>query len=90
MAFDGLRCRIRVLAECRSVRAARWIRSRPAFYPTVLIVIASHYVLLTAMSESVRTVLLESTVMTAFTIGGSADDIHRWTSVFVPLGRKRP
>ena len=39
-----------------------------AFYPTVLIVIASYYVLFAAMSESVRTVLLEATVMTAFTI----------------------
>ena len=39
-----------------------------AFYPTVLIVIASFYVLFAAMSESVRTVLLESTVMAAFTI----------------------
>ena len=39
-----------------------------AFYPTVLIVIASYYVLFAAMSASVRTVILESTVMTAFTI----------------------
>jgi hypothetical protein len=39
-----------------------------AFYPTVLIVIASYYVLLAAMSESVHTVLLESLVMTGFSI----------------------
>jgi hypothetical protein len=39
-----------------------------AFYPTVLIVIASYYVLFAAMSESVHTVLLESLVMTGFSI----------------------
>jgi hypothetical protein len=39
-----------------------------AFYPTVLIVIASYYVLFAAMSESVQTVLLESIVMTGFLI----------------------
>jgi hypothetical protein len=32
-----------------------------AFYPTVLIVIASYYVLFAVMSESVQTVLLKST-----------------------------
>lgn len=39
-----------------------------AFYPTVLIVIASYYVLFAAMSESVETVLLESIVMAGFAI----------------------
>jgi hypothetical protein len=39
-----------------------------AFYPTVLIVIASYYVLFAAMSGSVQTVLLESMVMTGFSI----------------------
>jgi hypothetical protein len=39
-----------------------------AFYPTVLIVIASYYVLFAAMSSSVHTVLVESVVMTAFAI----------------------
>jgi hypothetical protein len=39
-----------------------------AFYPTVLIVIASYYVLFAAMSGSVQTVLLEAMVMTAFSI----------------------
>lgn len=39
-----------------------------AFYPTVLIVIASYYVLFAAMSDSVHTVLLESVVMTVFAI----------------------
>jgi hypothetical protein len=39
-----------------------------AFYPTVMIVIASYYVLFAAMSGSVHTVLLESMVMTGFAI----------------------
>jgi hypothetical protein len=49
---------------------ARWVgldRDR-AFYPTVLMVIASYYVLFAAMSDSVHTVLLESVVMTVFLI----------------------
>ena len=37
-----------------------------AFYPTVLIVIASYYVLFAAMSGSVQTVLLESIVIAGF------------------------
>ena len=37
-----------------------------AFYPTVLIVIASYYVLFAVMSGSVRTVVIESVVMTLF------------------------
>jgi hypothetical protein len=39
-----------------------------AFYPTVLIVIASYYVLFAAMSGSLQTVLWESSLMTAFLI----------------------
>lgn len=39
-----------------------------AFYPTVLIVIGLYYVLFAAMSESGQTVLLESMVMTGFSI----------------------
>jgi hypothetical protein len=37
-----------------------------AFYPTVLIVVGSYYVLFAAMSGSLYTVLLESIVMTVF------------------------
>ena len=37
-----------------------------AFYPTVMIVIASYYVLFAAMSGSIQTVLIESVVMTLF------------------------
>ncbi len=53
---------------------ARWVgfdRGR-AFYPTVLIVIASYYVLFAAMIGSVETVLLESIVMTVFVIAAVA------------------
>ena len=39
-----------------------------AFYPTVLIVIASYYVLFAAMVGSVETVLLESIIMGVFVI----------------------
>ena len=51
---------------------ARWVgfdRDR-AFYPTVLIVIASYYVLFAVMSGSVETVLLES-IMTALFAGAA-------------------
>lgn len=49
---------------------ARWVgfdRER-AFYPTVLIVIASYYVLFAAMIGSLQTVLSESAVMSLFGI----------------------
>ena len=53
---------------------ARWVgfdRDR-AFYPTVLIVIASYYVLFAVMSGSVETVLLESIMMTLFAVAAVA------------------
>jgi hypothetical protein len=53
---------------------ARWVgfdRDR-AFYPTVLIVIASYYVLFAVMSGSVETVLLESIIMTLFAVAAVA------------------
>jgi hypothetical protein len=43
-----------------------------AFYPTVMIVIASYYVLFAVMSGSVKTVLLESIIMTLFAIAAVA------------------
>lgn len=43
-----------------------------AFYPTVLIVVASYYVLFAAMSGSLHTVALESVVMTVFVIAAVA------------------
>ena len=48
-------------------RAVGFDRDR-AFYPTVLMVIASYYVLFAAMSQSTQTVVLESGLMTAFVI----------------------
>ena len=43
-----------------------------AFYPTVLIVVASYYVLFAVMSGSIQTVLLESVMMTLFAIAAVA------------------
>jgi hypothetical protein len=43
-----------------------------AFYPTVLIVIASYYVLFAVMAGSVETVLLESILMTLFAVAAVA------------------
>jgi len=48
-------------------RAVGFDRDR-AFYPTVLIVVASYYVLFAVMSGSVETVLLESIIMALFTV----------------------
>lgn len=48
-------------------RYAGFDRDR-AFYPTVLIVVASYYVLFAAMNDSLETVLLESAVMAVFVI----------------------
>jgi len=53
---------------------ARWVgfdRDR-AFYPAVLIVVASYYVLFAAMIGSVEAVLLESIVMALFVIAAVA------------------
>jgi hypothetical protein len=52
-------------------RFAGFDRDR-AFYPTVLVVIASYYVLFAAIAGSVQTVLLEFTVMTGFVIAAVA------------------
>src|SRR3954464_14062078 len=43
-----------------------------AFYPTVLIVVASYYVLFAVMSGSVETVLLESMIMALFAVAAVA------------------
>ena len=43
-----------------------------AFYPTVMIVIASYYVLFAVMSGSVETILLESIIMLLFAIAAVA------------------
>jgi hypothetical protein len=39
-----------------------------AFYPTVLIVVASYYVLFAAMAGSLQTVIIESILMTGFVV----------------------
>ena len=43
-----------------------------AFYPTVLIVVASYYVLFAVMSGSVETLLLESVMMALFALAAVA------------------
>ena len=43
-----------------------------AFYPTVLIVVASYYVLFAAMTGSVETVFVESIVMALFVVAAVA------------------
>jgi len=43
-----------------------------AFYPTVLIVIASYYVLFAAMSGSIQTVLVEAALMLVFVVAAVA------------------
>ncbi len=43
-----------------------------AFYPTVLIVVGSYYVLFAAMSGSMHTVVIESLVMAPFVIAATA------------------
>mgnify|MGYP003294210410 CR=1 FL=1 len=48
-----------------------------AFYPTVMIVIASYYVLFAAMSGSVQTGVIESVVMTLFAAAAVAGASHR-------------
>ena len=52
-------------------RFVRLDRDR-AFYPTVMIVIASYYVLFAAMIGSLQTVVLESAVMAVFVIAAVA------------------
>ena len=52
-------------------RFAGFDRDR-AFYPTVLIVVGSYYVLFAAMAGSLHTVLLESVLMTAFLVAAVA------------------
>lgn len=53
---------------------ARWVgfdRSR-AFYPTILMVIASYYVLFAVMGGSFRNVIVESVVMAGFAVAAIA------------------
>lgn len=43
-----------------------------AFYPTVLIVVASYYVLFAVMGDTIRTVILESVIMVGFALAAVA------------------
>lgn len=70
--YAALCCRNRALATVALF--ARWVgfdRDR-AFYPTVLIVIASYYVLFAVMAGSMATVVWEAAVMTPFVIAAMA------------------
>ncbi len=58
-------------------RAVGFDRDR-AFYPTVLIVIASYYVLFAVMSGSMETVLLESIIMILFAVAAVAG--FKWSA----------
>lgn len=53
------------LAVSLSARSVRFDRDR-AFYPVVLIVIASYYVLFAAMAGSVRALVVETLIMSGF------------------------
>src|SRR6059058_4516852 len=59
------------LAVASFARFVGFDRDR-AFYPTVLIVVASYYVLFAVMSGSVETVLLESIMMALFAVAAVA------------------
>lgn len=59
------------IAVASFARCVGFDRDR-AFYPAVLIVVASYYVLFAAMSGSVETVLLESIVMALFVVAAVA------------------
>lgn len=68
MALPVLPCVIGLVLSVGVAVFARWVgfdRDR-AFYPAVLIVVASYYVLFAAMAGSVETVLRESIVMALF------------------------
>lgn len=53
-----------------------------AFYPTVLIVIASYYVLFAVMGGTAQSLIIESTVMTAFLLAAVAGfKFNQWIVV---------
>ena len=66
-----------VIGVVLSVAVAWWARCvgfdrERAFYPTVVVVVASYYVLFAAMSGSIATVVLECAMMAAFVIAAVA------------------
>jgi hypothetical protein len=71
-----LACGVSVLA-----RVVGFDRDR-AFYPTVLMVVASYYVLFAVMAPAVHPVLMESAVMTAFVVAAIAGfSLNPWITV---------
>ena len=64
------------LVTCAFARAVGFDRDR-AFYPTVLIVVASYYVLFAVMGGSTRTLVLELVVMSAFVMMAVIGFTHR-------------
>lgn len=64
------------IAVARFARAVGLDRDR-AFYPTVLIVVASYYVLFAAIAGSLQAVILESLVMAPFVVAAVAG--FRWS-----------
>ena len=58
-----------------------------AFYPTVLIVIASYYVLFAAMGGTVRTLIMECVFMTAFLLAAIVGfKFNLWIVVIALVG----
>ena len=67
-------------------RWARFDRDR-AFYPTVLIVIASYYVLFAVMGGSVQALVIESVVMMAFMLAAVVGfKLNLWIVVAALVG----
>lgn len=76
-AVAGITLAIGVAVFARSVG---FDRDR-AFYPTVMIVIASYYVLFAAMTGSIQTVMLESAVLALFATAAVAG--FKWNAWIV-------
>jgi len=58
-----------------------------AFYPTVLIVIASYYVLFAVMGGTVHSLIIESTLMAAFLLAAVAGfKFNQWIVVAALVG----
>jgi hypothetical protein len=69
------------LIVCTFARTVGFDRDR-AFYPTVLVVIASYYVLFAVMGGSTRALVLESVAMSAFAVFAVAGfKRHLWLVV---------
>ena len=62
-----------------------------AFYPTVMIVIASYYALFAGMGASTRTLIIESIVAGVFVprVGECAEKRNAWSSFICEKNRMR-